>query len=423
VRAGTLASGWKDTTGGPALMSIDDFREHVAILGQSGSGKTVLLRRLIEEAAIQGVSSLVIDCSGDLTFLASPWPERPESFTPEDDAKAARFFRDVDVVVWTPFQGSGNPYIPPRVPDLREIAGRGDADELDAALEMAVRTVPGNFGLTRKLADSERLALTYALRRIANGGVEPGLESLVRTLEAIVDDADSGDYTASFNKGAEKLLESFKNTMLAKPNLKRNGTGDIRVLLDPNAARPRVSVLNLTLGGPSPELLRETVQNVLTSIYAMATANHPRSMNGIIAIDEAKEFVPSRITVESKSIIIKLASMARKYGYGLVLASQSVTSLDTQAINNFSTKFVGKHSSGAAVTAAVRFLETDEQLRLSHLENGCFYVRGKSLHGQGAKAAKVRTSLCLSRHPDTAPPPEEILEIARKSAPAAEVRG
>jgi DNA helicase HerA-like ATPase len=165
------------------------------------------------------------------------------------------------------------------------------------------------------------------------------------------------------------------------------------------------------------------LQNILASVYSMATANHPREMNGIIAIDEAREFVPSRITVESKSIIIKLASMARKYGYGLILASQSVTSLDTQAINNFATKFVGRHSSGAAVDAAEKFLDTGEDLRLSHLDKGQFYAISRSLHGPGSRAAKIRASMCLSCHPDNQPPPRDVIRIARDSAAAAGVRG
>ncbi|MDR1080857.1 MAG: DUF87 domain-containing protein [Deltaproteobacteria bacterium] len=426
VRAGTLASGWKDLSGGPALMPLKDFREHVAILGQSGSGKTVLLRRLVEEAALQGVSSLVIDCSGDLTLLGQPWPRRPESFTADDDAKARAYFADVDAVVWTPFLSSGNPYTPPRMPDLRGIAENGDAEELDTALEMAVRAVPDNLGLTRKISDPEKSALSFALRRMAQSGMEPGLESLLLTLETLTEEAeadDSGKFTDSFNKATKRLLENFRTNGLGRPNLYRNGTADIRALLDPGLSRPRVTVVNLSLGGPSPERQRKMVQNILAAIYAMATTNHPRNMNGIIAIDEAKEFVPSKITVESKSIIIKLASMARKYGYGLILASQSVTSLDTQAINNFGTKFVGRHSSGAAVDAAEKFLDTDEDLRLSHLGKGQFYALSGSLHGPGSRSAKVRASMCLSCHPDNQPSPEAVIKIALDSAAIAEGRG
>ncbi|MDR2442852.1 MAG: ATP-binding protein [Deltaproteobacteria bacterium] len=47
---------------------------HLAVFGSSGSGKTVLIKRLVEEAAILGASSVVIDLSGDLSCLGQRWP-------------------------------------------------------------------------------------------------------------------------------------------------------------------------------------------------------------------------------------------------------------------------------------------------------------------------------------------------------------
>ncbi|MDM4784641.1 AAA family ATPase, partial [Micromonospora sp. b486] len=43
----------------------------------SGSGKTVLIRRLIEECALRGVSAIVLDPNNDLARLGEAWPEPP----------------------------------------------------------------------------------------------------------------------------------------------------------------------------------------------------------------------------------------------------------------------------------------------------------------------------------------------------------
>jgi len=52
------------------------LRKHVAIFAGTGSGKTVLIRRLLEECALRGVSSIVLDPNNDLSRLGTPWPER-----------------------------------------------------------------------------------------------------------------------------------------------------------------------------------------------------------------------------------------------------------------------------------------------------------------------------------------------------------
>ena len=43
---------------------------HAAMLGSTGSGKTVMAKTVIEEAALAGIPSLIIDPQGDLARLA-----------------------------------------------------------------------------------------------------------------------------------------------------------------------------------------------------------------------------------------------------------------------------------------------------------------------------------------------------------------
>jgi Helicase HerA, central domain len=61
-------------------------RARTAILAGSGSGKTVLLRRIVEEAALQGIPSIVLDTNNDLARFGDRWPETPLAW---DDAERA----------------------------------------------------------------------------------------------------------------------------------------------------------------------------------------------------------------------------------------------------------------------------------------------------------------------------------------------
>src|SRR5512135_483254 len=72
------------------LYDSRDLVTHAVVVGMTGSGKTGLCIDLIEEAAIDGVPSILIDPKGDLTNLLLTFPQlKAEDFLPwvnPDDA-------------------------------------------------------------------------------------------------------------------------------------------------------------------------------------------------------------------------------------------------------------------------------------------------------------------------------------------------
>jgi len=86
------------------------LRRHTVIVAGSGTGKTVLLRRLVEECALRGVSSVVLDPTGELARLGDAWPSPPALGWGRGDADlAGEYHRTVDVLVWTPGRADGQP--------------------------------------------------------------------------------------------------------------------------------------------------------------------------------------------------------------------------------------------------------------------------------------------------------------------------
>src|SRR5512141_1681895 len=75
----------------PLLYDSRDLVTHAVIVGMTGSGKTGLGIDLIEEAAIDGIPSILIDPKGDLANLMLTFPQlRGEDFLPWinlDDAR------------------------------------------------------------------------------------------------------------------------------------------------------------------------------------------------------------------------------------------------------------------------------------------------------------------------------------------------
>ena len=94
------------------------FNRHIGLVGQTGSGKTVGLKVLIEEAALSGIPSVVIDPKGDLAqFIIENDISDIEQHG--GDYERAKSFKDlVEIRVWTPVRSKGlpiclNPFVAP----------------------------------------------------------------------------------------------------------------------------------------------------------------------------------------------------------------------------------------------------------------------------------------------------------------------
>ena len=82
---------------------------HAAMLGSTGSGKTVMAKALIEEATIAGIPSLILDPQGDIARLCLR-ADLGEHAEKEGDAKRAQAFADsAEVRIWTPLRSKGIP--------------------------------------------------------------------------------------------------------------------------------------------------------------------------------------------------------------------------------------------------------------------------------------------------------------------------
>jgi DNA helicase HerA-like ATPase len=127
-------------------------------------------------------------------------------------------------------------------------------------------------------------------------------------------------------------------------------------------------------------------------------------------MDEAQTLAPSGGWTASTQSTIILASQARKYGLGLVFATQAPKALHNQIPGNATTQFFGRLQSPAQVAAANEMARakgsTVEDIAL--LERGQFYVTGEAFGFR-----RIDTSMCLSHHPPSPLRLEEVIERAR----------
>ncbi|MFI2708907.1 helicase HerA domain-containing protein [Micromonospora sp. NPDC018662] len=393
----------------PVPLALEALRKHATIFAGSGSGKTVLIRRIVEECALAGVSAIVLDPNNDLARLGEAWPEPPPQWRPGDAARAADYLAHTDVLVWTPRRSSGRPLSFQPLPDFTSV--RDDPDEFGEAVEAAVAALAPRALVTGR-ATRAHLGLAVLRKAVEHYGRRGGsrLKGLVDTLADLPDgiiDLEDAD------KIGLSLAQTLTAAMVNDPLFGGEGTPmDPGVLLTPAPGkRARVSVVSL-VGLPSDDVRQSFVNQLQMALFAWIK-KHPagdRPLLGLLIMDEAQTFAPSGAMTACTQSTLALAAQARKYGLGLIFATQAPKGLHNRIPGNAATQLYGLMNSPIQIEAAREMARAKggDVPDISRLTVGEFY-----LAAEGAAPRKIRTPLSLSHHPRSPLTVEEVLDRAR----------
>ncbi|KAF0849000.1 ATP-binding protein [Nocardia caishijiensis] len=383
--------------------------KHLVLFASSGSGKTVLLRRLVEEVALHGVSAIVLDVNNDLSRLGDAWEQPPAAWGSGDVEKAARYLAETDVVVWTPRRQTGRPLILNPLPDFAAV--RDDLDELRTAVEVATADLLVRSGVSRAKSRHARAVLVEALTHFAHSG-EPTLEGLIALLSDLPDGVSRVRNAAAL---AAELADGLTVSMINDPLFGGDGEPvDPGVLLTPAPGkRARVSVISC-VGLPDDDQRAMFISQLQVALFTYFKT-HPagdRPLGALLVLDEAQMLAPSGKSTPASASTLMLAAQARKYGLGIAYATQAPKGLDNKVVGNTAIQFFGRLGTAAQIQAAKGIAATwggnvDD---VGHLKTGQFY--GAS---EGRSFRKLATPLCLSHHPPSPPTETEVLERARRT--------
>lgn len=411
-----------DRVGEDAGPPLNALAKHTVVLAGAGSGKTVLLYRLVEEAALRGIPSIVVDCANDLSSFDEPKEASPH-WRPGDADLARRFREASQMILWTPGKESGNPLTLQPLPDFEAV--KGDPEELQDALLMATASLAevvakGATEKAMKKAGILRKSLEFFARNYTAGT----LADYADMLKDLPDGAGPG---VNREKDlAVEMADAIRVQMTTNPLLNTTGAAlDPAVLFgdDRPRAATRISVISL-LGLPTLDMQRTFLNQLAMILFSWVKKNpHPpgRPVRGLLVVDEAKDFLPAQKSTECKESMLRLGAQARKYGLGLVFATQHPKDIEHKLVGNSSTHFYGLNNSPASLATL------QEQMRLkggsgddiARLKVGQFYF-----HSAGATQAapvKVRIPDCLSNK--RLLEEHEILAKARQSRRLVERHG
>ena len=391
-------------TGPEVRLPVSLLTRHTAIFAGSGSGKTVLLRRIVEEVALRGVPAIVLDTNNDLARLGLPWPERPAAFSDADVSAAARYADTVEVVVWTPGVAAGRPLTLAVLPDFSALKGTGASAERAEAVTMAFATLAPLVGAKGASKDLKEGVLTEALASFAVEG-RSGIDAFIDYLADLPAEVSK---QSKATKLSGEMADQLRAKIALNPLLSAAGQPlDPSILFTAERAdATRISVINLA--GLSDDSRQDFVNQLQMALFTFIR-KHPSATPRLYVVDEAQNFAPSQTNTASKASAKALAAQARKFGLGLIFATQAPKGIDTNIVSNCTTHVYGRMSSPALIAATEEMMAAKGKAAkdLGSLSAGLFYVATEGL----AQPVKIRAPLCLSWHPQNPATPEQIVEM------------
>ena len=362
------------------LYDSKDLVTHAVVVGMTGSGKTGLCIDLIEEAAIDGIPSILIDPKGDLANLMLTFPQlRGQDFQPwvnEEDAskkglsvpdfaaQQAEFWKKglgdwgesgdriqrlrdaAEFMIYTPGSSAGVPIsilksfaVPP--PEIME-----DGELFQGRINTTVSSLLGLAGVDADpLQSREHILLATIMGQSWKQGHDLDLAGLIQQVQnppvtriGVLD-------LESFYPSKERFgLVMSLNNLLASPSFGAWLEGvplDIAGILHTPQGKPRVAIFSIAHLSDSERMF--FVSLLLNQILGwMRTQPGTSSLRALVYMDEIFGYFPPVQNPPSKLPLLTLLKQARAFGVGIMLATQNPVDLDYKGLSNAGTWFVGR---------------------------------------------------------------------------------
>jgi len=446
------------------LYDSRDLVTHAVAVGMTGSGKTGLCIDLIEEAAIDGVPSILIDPKGDLANLMLNFPQlRAEDFLPwinSDDAsrkgmspqdfaaqqaglwqkgladwgqaaeRIQRLRDSAEFAIYTPGSSAGIPVSILKSFSAPPIEILEDGELFQERISTTVTSLLGLLNIDADpLQSREHILLSTIIGQIWRQGQDVDLAQLITHIQkppvAKIGVLD----VESFYPSKERFgLVMALNNLLASPGFSAWMDGvplEIGEILHSTGGKPRVAIFSIAHLADNERMF--FVSLLLNQILGwMRTQPGTTSLRALVYMDEIFGFFPPTANPPSKKPLLTLLKQARAFGVGVVLATQNPVDLDYKGLSNTGTWFIGRLQTerdknrviegleGAAASAGGTFDRQKMEQLLAGLGSRVFLMN--NTHEDQPVIFQTRWSLSYLRGPLTRSQIKQLMDPYKAAA-------
>lgn len=323
---------------------LKSLKRHFVALGSSGSGKTVLVKAIMEECIRAGIPLIIVDLQGDLASLALDG----DKSLMESKGVPGKYYDEINkkkqVAIWTPASDKGltlsiNPLKAP--PDNMDHADRIQA------IDSIADTIANILGYkTEKGKGAEIKAYLYLLLEAIWGEGEEvesfnKLANYIYNDQDLLDDASRAMIKESYK---EQLAKEVKTLTIGADSLIFNAGVPLdieKMMTWADKGRVPVNVLFLnTLRKQSDKV--NFIADTATQVYNYMLKHPSDDIQLVFVLDELAGLVPPTRAPPSKRPIQLLLKQARKYGVSLLLATQNISDVDYKSLGQVGTWALGR---------------------------------------------------------------------------------
>ncbi len=332
-------------SGQPAQIPLNALKKHIVVLGASGSGKTVMGKVVIEEAALNHVPSVIIDPQGDLASLGIAGTKEELEKHGVNPQVAGMFSDNVEVRVFTPASSRG---IPLSINPLKLPASGVPEEEAIRGIDLSSACIAKFMGYDID-SDDGRAAqrFIYQLLHLFWKKGEP-IEGFNHLASFIEDPTKLGIFDSSTiiaDRGRTGLARKMRQLTIGANQLMFNfGVPiDLDVLLRPSApGKTPINVIYLNVL-TSDEQKQFFVGMIAQEIYNWMLQNPSEKPQLIFYIDEIAPYMPPYpLNPPAKEAIVMLFKQGRKYGVSCLMATQNFADVDYKALGQAGTWLIGR---------------------------------------------------------------------------------
>ncbi len=349
----------------PVEFPIESLHRHFMALGASGSGKTVLCKCMMEEAIRHGIPVLIVDPQGDISSLALKGDSEEIENHGTQLTIQEEYFDKARITIFTPASSKG---IPISVNPLSFPSKETPHEEAILALDMTATSLSSFLGYDLD-SDAGRGAKAYIFTI---------LEHLWREGETVKDMTHMADivlnppskimgtlYHLVTKKEPQEIARKLRFLTVGTPSLmfQRGVQIDIDMFMDQSDGKVPLNIIYMnTLSSENDKHF--FLATLLRELYVWMLKNPSEDIQLLLYIDEIAPYIPpyprNPPPKEAYSFLFK---QARKYGVGLVAATQNITDIDYKALAQVNTWCLGRMMTQQDIDRVKKIIQSIDPLR------------------------------------------------------------
>jgi hypothetical protein len=334
-------------------------------LGSSGSGKTVLCKCVMEEAVRNNIPLVIVDPQGDIASLAVKGsPENVEKHGTSLEFQE-EFLEKARVAIFTPASSKA---IPISVNPLKFPSEDTFREEAIIALDMTATSLTGFLGydLNSDPGKGAKAYLFTILEHLWQQGQTVNdlgqMADIVLNPPSRISRALCGLVT---RKEPQEIARKLRFLTVGTPSLMfRMGVQiDIDMFMDRSDGKVPVNIIYLnTLSSANDKQF--FLATLLRELYCWMLRHPSEDVQMLFYVDEIAPYIPPYPrNPPSKEAYAFLFKQARKYGIGLVAATQNVTDIDYKALAQVNTWCLGRMMTTQDIARVQKIIQSINPLR------------------------------------------------------------